>query len=51
LVRGELKTYIDRLAFSFTGYLRIHPPELHQWIRRCYFRFRELELSLILQSS
>jgi hypothetical protein len=49
-----LRTYIDRLAFSFTGYLRHErdsSTELHQWIRRCYFRFRELELSLILQSS
>jgi hypothetical protein len=49
-----LRTYIDRPAFSFTGYLRQErdsSTELHQWIRRCYFRFRELELSLILQSS
>ena len=48
-----LKTYIDRLSFSFTGYLRrrglFH--ELHQWIRRNYFCFRELELKLILQKS
>jgi hypothetical protein len=49
-----LKTYIDRLTFSFTGYLRSEndsSTELHQWIRRNYFRFRELELSLILQRS
>ena len=49
-----LKTYIDRLTFSFTDYLRHEKDssaELHQWIRRSYFSFRELELSLILQSS
>jgi hypothetical protein len=45
-----LKTYIDRLPFSFTGYLRSEKDsstELHQWIRRSYLRFRELELSMI----
>jgi len=49
-----LKTYIDRLAFSFTTYLRNEKDtstELHQWIRKNYFSFRELELSLILQGS
>ena len=49
-----LKTYIDRLTFSFTGYLRAEKDsstELHQWIRRNYFGFRELELKLILQRS
>ena len=49
-----LKTYIDRLPFSFTGYLRSErdsSTELHQWIRRNYLSFRELELSLILQRS
>ena len=47
-----LKTYIDRLNFSFTGYLRAEKDsstELHQWIRDNYFSLRELELSLILQ--
>jgi hypothetical protein len=47
-----LKTYIDRLNFSFTDYLRHEKDsstELHQWIRRNYFALRELELSLILQ--
>jgi hypothetical protein len=47
-----LKTYIDRLSFSFTDYLRNEKDsstELHQWIRENYFSFRELELSLILQ--
>jgi hypothetical protein len=47
-----LKTYIDRLTFSFTNYLRNErdsSTELHQWIRRNYFSFRELELNLILQ--
>jgi Mrp family chromosome partitioning ATPase len=49
-----LKTYVDRLTFSFTGYLRSErdsSTELHQWIRRNYLSFRELELSLILQQS
>src|SRR5690348_7469479 len=49
-----LKTYIDRLTFSFTGYLRHEKDtstELHQWTRRNYFMFRELELNLILQRS
>ncbi len=49
-----LKTYIDRLTFSFTTYLRNEKDsstELHQWIRKNYFGFRELELSLILQRS
>ncbi|HET7885122.1 MAG TPA: hypothetical protein VFL62_02740 [Bradyrhizobium sp.] len=49
-----LKTYIDRLSFSFTDYLRHErdtSTELHQWIRRNYMSFRELELSLILQQS
>jgi hypothetical protein len=48
-----LKTYIDRLTFSFTDYLRHEKDsstELHQWIRKNYFSFRELELNLILQS-
>src|ERR1700712_3124323 len=49
-----LKTYIDRLTFSFTQYLRNEKDsstELHQWIRKNYLSFRELELSLILQRS
>jgi hypothetical protein len=49
-----LKTYIDRLSFSFTGYLRNEKDsstELHQWIRRNYTTFRDLELSLTLQRS
>ena len=49
-----LKTYISRLGFSFTDYLRNEKDsstELHQWIRKNYFSFRELELSLILQRS
>ena len=39
---------------SFTGYLhqeKNSSTELHQWIRRNYFSFRELELKLILQRS
>ena len=47
-----LKTYIDRLSFSFTAYLRSEKDastELHQWIRKNYFSFREIELSLVPQ--
>jgi hypothetical protein len=49
-----LKTYIDRLTFSFTDYLRNErdsSTELHQWVRKNYFSFRELELDLMLQRS
>ncbi|WP_426443145.1 hypothetical protein [Bradyrhizobium genosp. P] len=45
-----LKAYIDRLTFSFTGYLRKEKDstaELHQWIRRNYTLFRDLELRLM----
>jgi hypothetical protein len=47
-----LRTYVDRLTFSFTDYLRSErdsSTELHQWIRRNYTTFRELELSLLAQ--
>jgi len=47
-----LRTYIDRLTFSFTDYLRNErdsSTELHQWIRRNYLGFRDLELKLTLQ--
>ena len=47
-----LKTYVDRLTFSFTEYLRHEKDsstELHQWIRRNYVSFRDLELKLTLQ--
>ncbi len=46
-----ITTYIDRLNFSFTQYLRDEKDtstELHQWTRTGYFKFRELELGLIL---
>ena len=49
-----LKTYIDRLSFSFTDYLRHEKDsstELHQWIRSNYLSFREIELNLIVQRS
>src|SRR6202451_1590135 len=49
-----LKTYIDRLTFSFTDYLRHEKDsstELHQWIRSNYFSFREIELTLTSQKS
>ena len=45
-----LKTYIDRLTFSFTDYLRSErdsSTELHQWIRRNYLIFRDLEMRMI----
>ena len=47
-----LKTYVDRLTFSFTDYLRNErdqSTELHQWIRKNYTSFRELEFSLLPQ--
>jgi hypothetical protein len=47
-----LKSYIDRLTFSFTGYLRHEKDsstELHQWIRRNYLILRDLELKVALQ--
>ena len=49
-----LKTYIDRLSFSFTDYLRHEKDsstELHQWIRSNFLSFREIELNLIVQRS
>ena len=49
-----LKTYVDRLTFSFTDYLRNErdsSTELHQWIRRNYTSLRELEFSLLAQKS
>ena len=45
-----LKTYVDRLPFSFTDYLRNErdsSTELHQWIRKNYTALRELEFSLL----
>ncbi|ABE63971.1 hypothetical protein Nham_3236 [Nitrobacter hamburgensis X14] len=47
-----LKSYIDRLTFSFTDYLRTEKDtstELHQWTRNNYFSFREIELQLAQQ--
>ena len=47
-----LKTYIDRVSFSFTDYLRSErdsSTELHQWVRRNYTMFRDLEISLLPQ--
>src|SRR5256886_17371410 len=49
-----LKTYVGRLTFSFTDYLRNErdsSTELHQWIRRNYISFRELEFNLLPQRS
>jgi hypothetical protein len=45
-----LKTYIDRVTFSFTSYLRAEKDsstELHQWIRKNYLSFYELEQSIL----
>ena len=47
-----LKTYISRLTFSFTDYLRQEKDsstELHQWIRRNYTVLRDLEQSFTMQ--
>jgi hypothetical protein len=47
-----LKSYIDRVTFSFTNYLRTEKDtstELHQWIRNNYFNFREIERQLAQQ--
>jgi hypothetical protein len=49
-----LKTYIDRQNFSFTDYLRQEKDsstELHEWIRKSYLSFRDLDQNLILQRS
>jgi len=49
-----LKTYVDRVTFSFTDYLRNErdsSTELYQWIRSNYLSFRELEVALMLQGS
>jgi hypothetical protein len=51
---GFLRNYIDRPNCSFTDYLRHEQDsstELHQWIRRNYLGFRQIELRLILQQS
>lgn len=45
-----LKTYVDRLQFSFTGYLRGErdpSTELNQWIRANYTSFRDMERDLL----
>jgi hypothetical protein len=47
-----LKTYIDRVSFSFTDYLRGErdsSTELHQWVRRNYVALRDVELTLVPQ--
>ena len=49
-----LKNYVDRQTFSFTDYLRNErdqSTELHQWTRKNYTSFRELEFSLLPQRS
>jgi hypothetical protein len=51
-LQAFLKTYVDRLPFSFTDYLRSQrnsSSELHEWIRENYINFRDLELELIAQ--
>jgi hypothetical protein len=47
-----LTSYIDRLSFSFIGYLRAkkdRSTELNQWVWRNYHSFCELELSVLPQ--
>jgi hypothetical protein len=47
-----LKTYTERAGFSFTDYLRSEKDsssELHQWIRKNYANFHELEQKLVMQ--
>lgn len=49
---GFLKTYIERQNFSFVHYLKTsndNSTELYRWTRDCFFRFRELEISLTLR--
>jgi hypothetical protein len=49
-LQAFLKTYVDRLTFSFTDYLRSKKDassELHEWIRENYISFRDLEQELI----
>jgi hypothetical protein len=49
-----LKTYIDRLVFSFTDYLRDEQnsaSELHQWIRSNYIAIRDFEMELMPRRS
>ena len=49
-LQAFLKSYVDRLTFSFTDYLRSQKDsssELHEWIRRNYVNFRDLELDLV----
>ncbi len=44
-----LRTYFERLSFSFTAYVRDRnntPTELFQWIWRSYVSFRDLGLNL-----
>jgi hypothetical protein len=51
-LQAFLKTYVDRLSFSFTDYLRSQrnsSSELHEWIRENYISFRDLEAELISQ--
>jgi hypothetical protein len=48
-LQAFLKTYVDRLTFSFTDYLRSKKDaqsELHEWIRENYINFRDLEQEL-----
>lgn len=49
-VQPFLQTYIDRLDFSFTSYLRQEQDsstELHQWIRGNYTKFRDMDMRLL----
>ena len=44
-----LRSYIERLNFSFTTYLRSetdHSAELHQWVRAAYVSIRDLDMRI-----
>jgi hypothetical protein len=44
-----LKSYIERLNFSFTTYLRSetdHSAELHKWVRAAYVALRDLDMRI-----
>ncbi|MDQ8730731.1 hypothetical protein [Bradyrhizobium sp. LHD-71] len=54
MLPGFLKTYIDRKTFSFASFLRTSTDtssELYQWTVKCFVRFRELGLKLMLRRS
>jgi hypothetical protein len=47
-----LKSIVERPGFSFSDYLKRYAgqrTELHEWVERVFFEFRELELRLLLR--